>query len=510
MKSRLFRSLSVLLLCAMAVSWTPIAAAASARFSDVPAGHWAAASIDRAVQTGLFQGQTATTFGLGRSMTRAAFAVVLCRLFRWETVTPAAGSYTDNQDRSAWYYSAVETAYLHGTLTDQSDRFRPADAVTREEMAVMLVRALGYTTIAGLSQKLSLPFTDVSSNAGYLTMAYELGIVSGTTATTFSPDRTATREQAAVMLMRVYDKYYAAAPTVCGILSDASDLPDLSGYSAVAVSAATLSVLSGSGRLNASMSSTAAETALTAIHGAGAKALLQVTGTETALSAVPADAAELIAAKVSAEGWDGVLLDIPALGEGHRAAYTALTAALNAALGTGTLYVTAEAPAWQGTAYGGYDYAALAVQADRLILRAASYAKVSGGFPTAPLEPLEELYYALAELRGTVASAKLSLWLTTTGSAWSGTSHMGSTDAGQIRQLLTMSSAEAYTSARYGEPYLTRTVNGTRTVIWFQDGDSAALRAQLAGFFGAGSFCLSDLSSVAEYPSGSVPEGLRR
>ena len=58
-----------------------------------------------------------TRFGLGAPMTRGAFVVALCRLFGWEMVTPEAGSYTDNQDKSAWYYSAVETAYANGAIT---------------------------------------------------------------------------------------------------------------------------------------------------------------------------------------------------------------------------------------------------------------------------------------------------------------------------------------------------------------------------------------------------------
>ena len=48
-------------------------------------------------------------------------------------------------------------------------------------------------------------------------MAHELGLVNGTAATTFSPDQTATREQAAVMLIRLYDSYHAAAPEKTGI-----------------------------------------------------------------------------------------------------------------------------------------------------------------------------------------------------------------------------------------------------------------------------------------------------
>lgn len=141
------------------------------------------------MKQGWFQGESATTFGVGHPMTRAAFAVVLCRFFGWEMVTPQKGTYEDVQDPSAWYYSAVETAYANGAITRQTDTFRPADSITREEMAAMLVRALGYGTIAGLAQEVSAPFRDTTTNAGYIAMAYELGIVNGTSGTTFEPDQ---------------------------------------------------------------------------------------------------------------------------------------------------------------------------------------------------------------------------------------------------------------------------------------------------------------------------------
>lgn len=173
-------------------------------------------------------------------MTRGAFVVALCRLFGWEMVTPEAGAYTDNQDKSAWYYSAVETAYANGAITRQTDTFRPREPITREELAVMLVRAMGYGTIAGLAQDLPMPFRDVTTNVGYIAMAHELGLVNGTAATTFSPDQTATREQAAVMLIRLYDSYHAAAPEKTGIAYSAEGLTDLTGYGAVAVGGARL------------------------------------------------------------------------------------------------------------------------------------------------------------------------------------------------------------------------------------------------------------------------------
>ena len=140
MKRRLQWFCSCALLCALLVTAAlpAPAAAASTGFSDVPESHWAADSIRRAVDLGLFQGQTPTRFGLGAPMTRGAFVVALCRLFGWEMVTPEAGSYTDNQDKSAWYYSAVETAYANGAITRQTDTFRPREPITREELALTL------------------------------------------------------------------------------------------------------------------------------------------------------------------------------------------------------------------------------------------------------------------------------------------------------------------------------------------------------------------------------------
>ena len=151
MKKQLQRMCACALLCALLLAALPMPASAT-DFDDVPAGHWAEDSIARAVDLGLFQGQSATRFGLGAPMTRGAFVTALCRLFQWELVTPETGSYTDNQDQDAWYYSAVETAYAHGAITDQTETFRPQEPITREELAVMLVRAMGYGTIAGLAQ----------------------------------------------------------------------------------------------------------------------------------------------------------------------------------------------------------------------------------------------------------------------------------------------------------------------------------------------------------------------
>ena len=79
MKNNLKCRLCMLLVCALLVPCLS-APASAIQFTDVPANHWTAPSIQRCVDLGFFKGETATSFGLGHDMTRAAFAVVLSLL----------------------------------------------------------------------------------------------------------------------------------------------------------------------------------------------------------------------------------------------------------------------------------------------------------------------------------------------------------------------------------------------------------------------------------------------
>ncbi|MDY3281239.1 S-layer homology domain-containing protein [Dysosmobacter sp.] len=493
--NRLKRWLAVCLLCLLTASAAaPAAAAASdTGFRDVPAGHWAASEIRRAVDAGLVQGVSAAEFGLGRPMTRAAFTVVLCRFFGWEMQTPSQGSFADNRNPAAWYYSAVETACANGAVVRKAENFRPDDPITREEMAVMLVRALGFTALAGLDQGLECPFGDVTTNQGYLTMAYYLGISQGAGDGSFAPDRAATREQAVVMLMRVYDRWKAGAPERIGVTTFAEQLTDFRGCGAVALSGPRLTSVGGLSSLPAAETAAAARDA---VRASGAKVLLGVSGSQTGLQDKPAAIARAIAAE--AEAYDGVLLDVSKLPENRRKAYTALAEALRTELGDKLLYVAADAPESDGTRYG-YDYAALAETADRLILRTCRYDTQTGGFPTMPQEPLEEVYYALAALSDSTDLSKCSLWLTTSGLGREGNrGGVSYYSAEKLAELLADPLTERYYSARYADGYLSRTVGDLRTVVWYHTGRAAEARTRLGAFFGVDSVCLSGIGDASE------------
>ncbi len=204
MKKTIAAALLAALLCLQLMP----GAAAAQTYSDVPADHWSAKSIERATELGIFNGVGDDLFGRGQAISRAAFVTALVRMFGWETVIPETDTFADvSGDR--WYYDEVETAVANGAIPTASRSFRPAEELKRGEMAALLMRALGYTSLAGTVSGYACPFSDVTANKGFITMAYDMGLISGMGDGLFMPDAVATREQAATLLVRLYDRLYA-------------------------------------------------------------------------------------------------------------------------------------------------------------------------------------------------------------------------------------------------------------------------------------------------------------
>lgn len=210
------RRLAVLLLALLLLPF-PVRAAAEG-YDDVPEDSWAYESVMRATALGLVGGVSPGHFGLGQEITRAQYSMMLCRLMGWEMLRPESGSFSDNTNPNTWYYSAIETAYSHGVLLREllGSECRPTEPLPREEMAAMTVRALGFTelaqVLAGVVQN-DCPFVDVTSNKGYITLAYHMGFMGGVSEKHFSPKTASTREQAAAVLLRVYDKLHSEIRT---------------------------------------------------------------------------------------------------------------------------------------------------------------------------------------------------------------------------------------------------------------------------------------------------------
>lgn len=103
------------------------------------------------------------------------------------------------------------------------DSFMPDCSITRAEFAKMLSIAFSINTVADLPS-----FEDVPRGAWYyshVTALHLAGIIRGTSQSAFSPERTLTREEAAVMMIRLYEKAAsAAAPLGNYAFADGEDI----------------------------------------------------------------------------------------------------------------------------------------------------------------------------------------------------------------------------------------------------------------------------------------------
>lgn len=134
---------------------------------------------------------------------------------------------------SDWFYDDVVFAYENGLFSGTSDTtFSPNTSMTRAMLVTVLYRLEGQPAVNGRSG-----FSDVQYNGYYedaVTWAADNGIVNGTSASTFSPNANVTREQMAAILYRYaqYKKYNTAASSS---LNGFTDHASVSGYAAASL-----------------------------------------------------------------------------------------------------------------------------------------------------------------------------------------------------------------------------------------------------------------------------------
>lgn len=127
-----------------------------------------------------------------------------------------------------WFYDDVVYAYENGLFSGTSDTtFSPNASMTRAMLVTVLYRLEGQPTVSGRSG-----FSDVKLNSYYedaVTWAADNGIVNGTGTTTFSPNANVTREQMAAILYR-YAQYKQYGTTASAGLNGFSDAAKVSTY----------------------------------------------------------------------------------------------------------------------------------------------------------------------------------------------------------------------------------------------------------------------------------------
>lgn len=142
--------LTVLLAAALVLSFLvarPLSVSA-AGFKDVPDGYWAKGQIDYLVTKGIVAGYPDGTFKPAEAVTREQFAKMVCIAKGLKEYKPATSTFKDVAS-SRWSFGFVEAAVKAGYIKGYTDgTFKPERSITREELAVLGVRVIGKETEA--------------------------------------------------------------------------------------------------------------------------------------------------------------------------------------------------------------------------------------------------------------------------------------------------------------------------------------------------------------------------
>ncbi len=177
----------------------------AAIFSDVPTTYWGYDAISSLSSQGIVSGYPDGTFKPDATITRAEFATMLVKALGLNTAG-TTGQFTD-VTADAWCYGSVNAAVYAGLVSGMGDHlFAPNAPITREQMAVMVTKALGSKAPAVAGTELNA-FSDSSAVSSWavtgMEEAVKAGIVSGMTAGTLAPQANATRAQAAAMIYKL-------------------------------------------------------------------------------------------------------------------------------------------------------------------------------------------------------------------------------------------------------------------------------------------------------------------
>ena len=161
-------------------------------------GHWAEPNVVALVALEAISGYPDGTFRPDNNISRAEFATVLVKAFQLEVKEGKA--FTDTADH--WAKDFIATAAAHGIITGYSETtFGPDDNITREQMAIMIVKA------AKLAETAESPaFSDSGKIADWAQQAVGAAsgnkIITGCQDNTFRPQNQATRAEAATVIVK--------------------------------------------------------------------------------------------------------------------------------------------------------------------------------------------------------------------------------------------------------------------------------------------------------------------
>ncbi|MCM3784288.1 S-layer homology domain-containing protein [Neobacillus mesonae] len=182
-------------------------AVASTAFTDI-SDSYAKDAINKLADAGILKGTGNGRFNPTGDISRQDFAIVLSKALNLNTSTPPQTATFKDVSSDSYAFAAVEAAYKAGLVSGTGNgKFSGTQSLTREQMAVIFVNALG---VDATGKGTSLSFADYSSVSPwakeYVAAALEHQLMTGNSNGTLDPKGIASRQQVALVTSKFLTK----------------------------------------------------------------------------------------------------------------------------------------------------------------------------------------------------------------------------------------------------------------------------------------------------------------
>ncbi len=175
-------------------------------FNDVSQSHWANEYIYYLAGKKIINGKSETVFAPDDNITRAEFVTILFRMYGH--TAPEITPVFDDVSSDDWFCEAVSWAVDAGITNGINEKtFAPNDNISREQMAVMIVRFTEYMNYTLEETETAVTLGDQDSISDWALDAVSKmrssGIISGNEQNMFMPKNNATRAEASKIIAMV-------------------------------------------------------------------------------------------------------------------------------------------------------------------------------------------------------------------------------------------------------------------------------------------------------------------
>lgn len=179
-------------------------------FKDMNVAAWSKDYVEEMAAKGIINGVGKGMFNPGASVSRAEFLKMVLETMKLVDLS-AKNEFSDVKPDD-WFYRYVSSAVKTGIASGKADgTFMPDEKITREEMAVIIGKALekaGGKALPEAMDKYLQSFKDNNTlspaSRGYIALVCKYAIMNGRPEGTFAPGDFCTRAEAAAVIYRLF------------------------------------------------------------------------------------------------------------------------------------------------------------------------------------------------------------------------------------------------------------------------------------------------------------------